>query len=102
MERLYEYTEADYEETSMNKMLRKNREEHRKLISSCIRSCCSGNYRAKESIKELIYDFCLELFPERKDYLKLIPFDEPEKLMAWHQLEALIFYLDKENENQGQ
>lgn len=101
LERLYEYTEADYEETGMNVDLRKNREEHRKLISFCIRTCCSGNYGAKETVKELIFDFCVEMFPKRKDYLKLIPFDEPEKTMVWHKLEALIFYLDKENKNQG-
>lgn len=101
LERLYEYTEADYEETAMNNDLRKNREEHRKLVASCIRTCCSGNYAAKETVKALIYNFCVELFPGRKDYLKLIPFDEPEKILVWHQMEALIFYLDKENENQG-
>jgi len=101
LERLYEYTEAHGDETAMTEELRKTREEHRKFVSSCIRTCCSGRFGAKETVKELIYDFCMELFPQRNDYLKLVPFDEPGKMQAWHQLESLVFYFDKQVENQG-
>lgn len=85
----------------MPEEFRKIREEHRKLISFCIRTCCSGNYGAKETVKELIYEFCRELFPQRMDYLKIIPFHEPDKMQSWHQLEALIFFGNRQAENQG-
>lgn len=85
----------------MSVELRKIKEEHRKMVSSCIRNCCSGNFGAKETVKELVYDICTELFPKREDYLKLIPFDVPVKMQAWHQLEALVFYMDKQVNNQG-
>ena len=101
LERLYEYTEAGYEEADMEVELRRGREEYRKLISHCIRTCCSGNIGAKETIKELVYGICAEIFPHRNDYLKVVPFDEPEKMSAWYQLEALIFHLDKQKEGQG-
>jgi len=98
---LYEYTEAGYDETAMTAGLRKNREEHRKYLSFCIRTCCSGNDGSKETVKELIYGICKHIFQERNDYLELLPFHEPDDMQIWHRLEALIFYLDKQKKNQG-
>lgn len=43
----------------------------------------------------------MDMFPKRNDYLKLMSFHEPEKMQGWYRLEALIFYLDKQKENQG-
>ncbi|MBQ8633217.1 MAG: Flp pilus assembly complex ATPase component TadA [Lachnospiraceae bacterium] len=101
LEQLYEYTEAGYEETAMTIGLRKSREEHRKHLSLCIRTCCSGSDGSKETVKELIYGICKKTFQERNDYLELLPFHEPENMQTWHRLEALIYYLDKQKKNQG-
>lgn len=85
----------------MTEGLRKNREEQRKFLSLCIRTCCSGNEGPKETVTELIYGICKKMFRERKDYLEILPFDKPEHMQIWHRLEALIFYLDKTRKNQG-
>ena len=100
-ERLYEYTGGGSVDVGLDSELRRSREAHQRMVSSCIRTCCSGKLGAKEIVKELIYEFCRELFPEREDYLELLPFDVPEKMTAWQQLEALIFLFDKEKENHG-
>jgi hypothetical protein len=100
-EMLYEYTGTGNIDVGLEPELRKRREEHQRLVSSCIRTCCSGNFGAKEVVKELIYEFCNELFPQREAYLELMPFDMPDKMSAWQQLETMIFYLDREKENHG-
>jgi len=96
-EMLYEYTGVGIADVGLETGLRKSREEHRRMVSSCIRTCCSGNFGAKEVVKELIFEFCKEIFPKREDYCRLVPFDRPEKMSAWQQLESLIFFFDKEN-----
>ncbi len=101
LERLYEYTEAGIDEADLEAELRRGREEHRRLLSHCIRSCCSGSPGARETIKELVFEICKTVFPDRKDYLVILPFDEPEKMEAWYCLEALVFFLDKQMENRG-
>lgn len=100
-EMLYEYTGEGNSDVGLDPELRRNREAHRRMVSSCIRTCCSGNYGAKEVVLELVYGFCEKLFPKREDYLFLVPFHEPENMTSWQQLETLVFIFDKEKENGG-
>ena len=98
---LYEYTGTSNVDAGLESALRKSREAHQRLVSSCIRTCCSGDSGAREVVKELIFKFCQEVFPERQDYLELVPFHRPETMTAWQQMEAMIFFLDMKRENQG-
>lgn len=82
--------------------LRRNQEEHRRVISSCIRNCSSGNYGAKETVVELICSFLSQkLLTKQEEIYKWIPYDQPDRMTAWQQLEALIFYFNAQTENQG-
>lgn len=99
---LYEYTEPSIHDTYLEEHDYVKWEEHRRMISDCIRNCSVGNYGAKENVLELIEVFLTdELSLDRKQVLQIIPFDEPEKMSSWQQLESLIFYLNKEKENGG-
>ncbi len=101
-ERLYNYTEKSLQDSYLGEELHKNQEEYRRAVSGCIRDCSSGNYGAKEVVLDLIYTFLSrELLNSREELLILLPFHEPEKMSARQQLEAMIFFYDKEKENQG-
>ena len=72
-------------------------EEHRRLISHCIRVCCGGNYGARETVREIIKNYLAEgLRMEKKDVHHLIPFDSPELMSAWQMLETMLYCADKE------
>ena len=99
---LNEYTEIALTDTGLEEGLRKNQEEHRRAVSRSIRLCCSGNYGARDAVKELIRSYLAEqLLLDRTQITKLIPFDFPEKMTAWQQLETLIFHFDRETEDRG-
>lgn len=101
-EMLHDYTEMTPKESKYEVELQKNQEEHRRVVSNCIRNCASGNYGAKETVLELIDTFLKErLLPERKDIRYLIPFHEPERMTAWQQMEALLFFYERKKENVG-
>ena len=99
---LNEYTEIALTDTGLEEGLRKNQEEQRRAVSRSIRLCCSGNYGARDAVKELIRSYLAEqLLLDRTQITKLIPFDFPEKMTAWQQLETLIFHFDRETEDRG-
>lgn len=98
---LYDYISEDTSDVGLTGELWKNKEEHRRMISASIRKCCSGSSGAKETVKELIYNFSYELFRNREEWLCFLPFDYPERMTQWQQMEALIFYFDKETADQG-
>ena len=99
---LQEYIGAVPTDLSLDEELYKNREEHRKIISSSIRNCCSGNLGARETIKSLIHSFLTEQLATGWEMMRgVIPFDEPQCMTSWQQLESMIFYFDKQKENQG-
>lgn len=101
-ELLYEYTEPSAMETGYTDNLLYTQEEHRRLISKCIRECNFGNYGAKETVLELIDSFLLEyLMLGREELHRVVPFHEPQRMTAWQRLEALICYFEKENINHG-
>ncbi len=101
-EMLNEYTAAMVSEIGLDEEIRKNQEEHRRTVSACIRTCCSGNYGAKETVRELIRAYLEdELCLSKSDVHSLIPFYKPANMTSWQQLETLIFILDKEKDNQG-
>ena len=99
---LQEYTGTGPSDGGLEEEVRKNQEEHRGAISSSIRNCCSGNFGAKATVRSLIGSFLREeLRVNSKQIHLLIPFHEPEKMSAWQQMETLIYYFDKEEENHG-
>lgn len=86
----------------LSEELRKNQEEHRRAISSSIRTCCSGNYGAKETVKELIGSYLVDKLQLRaEDVRRLVPFHQPKQMTPWQQLETLMYHLDKKEENRG-
>lgn len=101
-EMLNEYTGTTLLDVGLDEELRKNQEEHRRAVSASIRTCCAGNYGAKETIRELICSYLTDdLKLARTELRRLIPFDIPQQMTAWQQLETLIFVQDKVKENQG-
>ncbi len=101
-EMLYDYTETFLQDNSFGEKMYRNQEEYRRVISNCIRDCSSGNYGAKEVVLDLIYSFLSKkLLRTREEVLQIIPFDKPEKMSARQQLEAMIYFYDKEKENHG-
>ena len=54
---LNEYTGSSMLDIELSEELRRNQEEHRRVICASIRSCCAGNYGAKETVKEIIKYF---------------------------------------------
>jgi len=91
---LQDYTEMSVKEVGLTEVLHESREEHRKMISHCIRNCNSGNRGAREVVKELIENYLIrELQIRRTEWLRLIPFHEPEQMNSWQQLEVLIYLL---------
>lgn len=99
---LNEYTGITLPDIGLEEGLRKNQEEQRRVISRSIRLCCSGNYGARETVKELIRSYVTErLLLNQNQVRLLIPFDVPQNMTAWQQLETLIFYYDREEENKG-
>lgn len=99
---LYDYTEAALHENELEDELQRSQEEHRRLISACIRNCCSGNYGARETVLELIYKILFQKSAgNREMILRWIPFEKPEQMTGWQQMETLIFFFDREKEDQG-
>jgi len=97
-EMLHDYTEMAPKESMYEEELQKNQDEHRRMVSNCIRNCASGNYGAKETVLELIDNFLKE---RQFDIRYLIPFHEPERMTSWQRMEALLFFFEKEKENGG-
>ena len=99
---LNEYTGNTLGDIGLEEGLKKNQEERRRTISRSIRLCCSGNYGAREAVKELIRSYLAEqLRVEEQLIRKAIPFDTPKNMSAWQQLETLLLYYDKIEEDKG-
>lgn len=101
-EMLQEYIGAVPTDLNLDDGLYKNSEEHRRMISACIRSCCSGNFGARETVKALIHSFLSEkLQCEQEMIHRIISFQEPQNMTPWQQLESMLYYFGKQKENQG-
>ena len=101
-ELLYAYTEKSVEDVDLENEVYKNQEEYRRVVSKCIRNCCSGNFGDRDTVLELLYSFLSkDLLESRSLLLHLISFHEPENLSPRQQLESLIYYYDKEKANSG-
>lgn len=99
---LQEYAGAAEETHSFSSVFLNHQEEQQRTISAVIRTCCSGNYGARELIRTLVKSFLFkELSNEEKQRYLLVPFDTPEKMSARQQMETLIYWLDREKEDQG-
>lgn len=99
---LNEYTGNILGDIGLEESLKKNQEEQRRIISRSIRLCSSGNYGAREAVKELIRSYLAEqLRGEEQLIRKVIPFDTPKIMSAWQQLETLMLYYDKIEEGSG-
>jgi len=63
-ELLYAYTEKSVEDVDLENEVYKNQEEYRRVVSKCIRNCCSGNFGDRDTVLELLYSFLSPpLFP---------------------------------------
>jgi len=101
-EMLLEYAEASGHSPLLETELHINQEEYQQTISDCIRKCCSGHYGARDTVLELLYNLLEEkFFSEQGNIIRCIAFDEPEKMTARQQLEAMIYYFDLVEENRG-
>jgi len=101
-ELLYDYAEGTLQNEEPAEDVQRNQEEYHRVVSACIRNCSAGNYGAKEAVLDFIVTFLSQdLLKTREDILKIVSFHQPEKMSSWEQLEALIYYFDKEKENQG-
>lgn len=101
-EMLEEYTGQSLYDIELEEDLRNGQEEHRRTISRCIRTCCSGNYGAKETVKEIIRDYLINTLKiSERILLNLIPFRYPEQMTGWQMSEVLIYTMDCEKENAG-
>ena len=99
---LNEYTGTALADIGMEEELRKNQENQRRTISRSIRLCCSGNYGAGETVKELIRSYLSEtLLINQQQIRQVIPFEQPKNMSAWQQLETLIYCYDKEENDRG-
>lgn len=96
------YTSSHMLDMKLNEELRRNQEEHRRVISTSIRTCCSGNYGAKETVKEIIKEYLLEeLFIDEKSICSLVAFDAPTRMTAWEMMETMIYCMNKKEEDKG-
>ncbi|MBQ8040571.1 MAG: Flp pilus assembly complex ATPase component TadA [Lachnospiraceae bacterium] len=99
---LQEYTGENLLDCSIKEEFRKTLEEHRRTVSESIRSCCSGNPGAKDTVVRLIQSFLRkELKEEHIKVGRLVSFENPKQISAWHQMETLIYLFDKEKSNCG-
>lgn len=89
---LNDYTGAQILETGLSEELIRNQEEYRRTVSQSIRTCCSGNRGARETVKELIRTFLVkELRLDTQRMQDILPFRCPEKLTAAQLMEILIY-----------
>lgn len=96
---LNEYIGIQSSESGMAGEVLRNQEEYRRMLSNGIRACCSGNYGAREMVKELIRSYLIrELVVTEERVKKLLPVGDPEKLSARQMFEILVYMLDKDAE----
>ncbi len=101
-EMLHEYTGTSVMDTELEEALRKNQEEYRRMISKSIRTCCTGNDGARETVKEMIQEYLLEEQKlDQQGLRQLVPFDHPEEMTPWQQMETMIYCLDRQKKNYG-
>ena len=101
-EMLEEYTGQNVSDIALEENLRKNQEEHRRIVSGCIRTCCSGNFGARDTVKEIIREYLIHSLKLSERMLeKLIPFQNPEQMSGWQLSETLIYYMDKQGADRG-
>lgn len=99
---LNDYTGSSMLDMELSEELRKNQEEHRRVVSASIRTCCAGNYGAKETVKEIIKDYLLDdLHLDKNGICHLVSFEHPERMSAWELSESMIYYMDKQEEGKG-
>lgn len=99
---LNEYTEMPISDTGLSEGEYRNQEEYRRMLSKSIRTCCSGNYGAKEAVKELIRSYLVhDLELTEKEIENLLPISRPEALTGQQMMELLIYAGDKIKEEYG-
>ncbi len=96
------YTEQTVLDSVIEKELRTGQEEYRKTVSKSLRTCCSGNKGAKETVKVIIREHLLHTMGISEGMVEqMIHFHHPEQMTGWYQLETLLYVLGKEQEDMG-
>jgi|GEM_PF-3490377 len=88
---LSEFSGMQISDTGLSECVYQNQVEYRKLISDSIRSCCSGNCGARETVKELIRSYLLkELKMNRQQMQQLLFESVTESLKVRIMFEVLL------------
>ena len=74
-----EHTSADMRGMGLSKQDLQKQEEQRREEMRCLRTCCSGDFGAKEVVKEKIRTYLLRKGVNEQTILYAIPFHKPEK-----------------------
>ena len=95
-----EHTSADMRGMGLSKQDLRKQEEQRREEMRCLRTCCSGDFGAKEVVKEKIRTYLLRKGVNEQTILYAIPFHRPEKMSGRELAESLILAHD-EGEDKG-
>lgn len=95
-----EHTSADMRGMGLSKQDLRKQEEQRREEMRCLRTCCSGDFGAKEVVKEKIRTYLLRKGVNEQTILYAIPFHRPEKMSGRELAESLISVHD-EGEDKG-
>lgn len=79
---LSEYAGMQISDAGLSESVYRNQEEYRKLVSESIRSCCSGNCGARETVKELIRFYLLQELKMNSQQIKHVLFDAVTETLA--------------------
>ena len=90
-----EHTSADMRGMGLSKQDLQKQEEQRREEMRCLRTCCSGDFGAKEVVKEKIRTYLLRKGVNEQTILYAIPFHRPEKMSGRELAESMISVQDK-------
>ena len=90
-----EHTSADMRGMGLSKQDLRKQEEQRREEMRCLRTCCSGDFGAKEVVKEKIRTYLLRKGVNEQTILYAIPFHRPEKMSGRELAESMISVQDK-------
>ena len=90
-----EHTAVDIRGMGLSKEDLRNQEEQRREEMRCLRTCCSGDFGAKEVVKEKIRTYLLRKGVNEQTILYAVPFHKPEKMSGRALAESIIYVNDK-------
>ena len=89
-----EHTGADVRGMGLSQKDLRNQEEQRREEMRCLRTCCSGDFGAKEVVKEKIRTYLLRKGVNEQTILYAVPFHRPENMSGRELAESMIYVKD--------